>query len=199
MVALVALAALATLAPARSAPRPIDAARLSGDRVAVEEVLPAPAHGRTFQAATMIAAPVDKLCAIIQDYPRYPAFMPNVARATVIGRAPEGATVDLAFDLPLGQHKRYRLLLTPAVAPGACRLSWKMLPLTGVDPADTIAATTGAWQLASQPGNPAATRVDYLVYTDPGPVPFGFGAVVDAMSKRSLPATLDGLRRRAAQ
>jgi hypothetical protein len=37
------------------------------------------------------------------------------------------------------------------------------------------------------------------VYADPGPVPFGFGWIVDMMSKRSLPRTLEALRARAAQ
>jgi ABC-type sugar transport system substrate-binding protein len=43
------------------------------------------------------------------------------------------------------------------------------------------------------------TGVRYLVYTDPGPVPMGFGWIVDSMSKDSIPKMLEALRARVAQ
>ena len=72
-----------------------------------------------------------------------------------------------------------------------------MLPRPGIAPEDTIADTHGHWRLAPWAKDRSKTEVRYEVYTDPGPVPTGFGWIVDALSKDSLPKTLEALRVRA--
>lgn len=153
--------------------------------------------GRTFAANTVIDAPLHKLCAIIQDYPGYPNFMPNTDATKIVQAGSDFSVVDMTLKLPLGKMKRYRLRLEPKVTPQACHLSWKQIPWEELKPDDTIADTSGYWHLTPHPVNPAKTVVEYFVYADPGYVPFGFRWIVDLMSKESLPKTLEALRGRA--
>ncbi|PWF55312.1 SRPBCC family protein [Massilia glaciei] len=154
--------------------------------------------GKSFSAATIINAPVAAICAVLQDYPRYPGLMPNVEAVRV---APEagGALVDFTLKLPMGKIKKYRLRMTPRTGPGACQLAWKMVPWDGLKPEETIVATSGSWQLAPHQGAEGKTMVNYTVHTDPGPVPFGLGWIVDSMSKDSIPKTMDALRAKLAR
>jgi ribosome-associated toxin RatA of RatAB toxin-antitoxin module len=151
--------------------------------------------GKTFLAATIMNAPLQQLCSIIQDYPQYPQFMPNTADTRVV-QAGDGTFIDLTLSLPLGKTKKYRLQMESKVSDQSCRLAWKLVP-SGLRIEDTIADTIGYWQLTPHPTDNRKTVVEYQVYADPGPVPFGFGWIVDMMSKRSLPRTLEAVRERA--
>jgi len=55
----------------------IDVSGLSENQVATVDVSKPDRAGKTFIAATIINAPIQKLCSIILDYPNYPNFMPN--------------------------------------------------------------------------------------------------------------------------
>ena len=154
--------------------------------------------GKTFAASTSMPASVANVCAAIQDFAAYPQFMPNVDKITV---APGGAgtsLVDITLKLPMGKIKRYRLKMTPRVTDASCQLAWKLVPMEGLKPDETIADTSGAWQLAPDAKDPSRTAVKYQVYTDPGPVPMGFGWIVDSMSRDSIPKMFDALRARVA-
>ncbi|WP_342113943.1 SRPBCC family protein [Pseudoduganella sp. OTU4001] len=151
--------------------------------------------GKAFTAWTLVPAPVPRLCALVQDYASYAAYMPNTKSAQTVGAGDGYVLVDLTLDLPLGQEKKYRLRLEPQTDATQCRLSWRLVP-SGLPQADTIADTTGYWLFKPEGGK---TLVEYHVYADPGPVPFGFGWIVDMMSKRSLPRTLEALRAQAAK
>lgn len=175
----------------------IDTARLSETEVALADVGKAGQPGKAFMAATIINAPVPKLCAMIQDYAAYPSFMPNVDKVAVL-RKDDAAQVDMTLKLPLGKVKKYRLRMEPKVSAAQCQLSWKMLPWEGVSAEEAIADTTGYWLLVPHAVDKNKTVVKYMVYTDPGPVPMGLGWIVDSMSKGSMPKTLEALRQRAA-
>jgi hypothetical protein len=188
---------LAVPAGAWAASHAIDSASLSESKVQLHEVSTAGARGKAFVAGTLIDAPLERLCAILQDYAHYPAFMPNVSR-TGVSSSPDGTPLlDMTLKLPLGKTKQYRLKMTPAVTPRQCRLAWKMAPTPGLKPEDTIADTTGYWDLT--PAANGRTAVKYYVHTDPGVVPLGAGWIVDSMSRDSLPKTLEALRARARQ
>ena len=185
----------ATLAGAAT----LDPATLSEEKVVMVEAGKAGAPGKAFLAGTVIAAPVSKVCATLLDYAGYPGFMPNL-KETRVSRAADASTmVDMTLGLPLGKIKKYRLKMDSKVAPDRCQLSWKMLPWPGLKPEETIADTTGYWQLAPQAADRGKTVVQYYVYTDPGPVPTGLGWIVDSLSKDSLPKTLEALRNRVAK
>lgn len=187
------LAGAATHAVAQS----IAPERLSEERVDVAEVVRPAKAGKTYDAVTVIDAPVAKLCAIVQDYAAYPAFMPNTANTQIVSSADERAVIDMTLSLPLGKIKRYRLQLDAKRGGDSCQLSWKLLPRADLAADDTIADTTGYWLFTPLPANRNKSVVEYFVYADPGPVPFGLGWIVDIMSKKSLPNTLEALRGRA--
>ena len=161
----------------------------------VEETPAGP--GRTFVARTVIGASPEKLCRIVQDYASYGAFMPDTRSAVLVAAGPGYALVDMTLDLPLGQMKQYRLRLEPSVMAGGCRLAWRQVPRPDLRPEQTIADTSGYWEFTQVESDSPAALVRYRVHADPGHVPFGFGWIVEMMSRRSLPRTLEALRQRA--
>ncbi|KQX01291.1 hypothetical protein ASC94_01190 [Massilia sp. Root418] len=180
-----------------AAPDAIDPAKLSEKDVTLQEVPSGKPQGKAFLAATIINAPMARLCGIIQDYAGYPGFMPSVSHTALSKSASGSPLVDMTLKLPLGKVKKYRLEMTPKVSPQQCRLAWDMVPNAALKNEETIAGTDGFWQLAPVAGDSGKTVVQYYVYTDPGPVPMGAGWIVDSMSKDSLPKTLEALRARA--
>lgn len=195
-----ALAALSAVAAApQAAPQAPDAAQLADGAVHVVQAPSEGLPGKAFTAWTLVAAPVQRLCAVVQDYPSYASYMPNTKSAQPVGAGEGYVLVDMTLDLSLGQEKKYRLRLEPQQPDAAqCKLAWRLVP-TGLAPAETIADTTGYWLFKPQPGDGAKTLVEYHVYADPGPVPYGFGWIVEMMSKRSLPRTLEALRNYSTQ
>lgn len=172
----------------------LDASKFSETQVQLIDLSKADSNGKTFAAGTILNAPVSKVCTTIQAYEDYPSFMPNTARAKVNRQPDETALVDFTLNLPLGKVKKYRLKMTPKVGSNTCHLSWKLQPWEGLKQEETIADTSGYWELSALADNPAKTVVKYQVFTDPGPVPMGLGWIVDSMSKDSIPKMMDALR-----
>ena len=175
----------------------IDPAKVSASSVTLQDISKPGSAGKSFLAATIIQAPVARLCSLIQQYEKYPGFMPNTDKTVVSERGPGHAVIDVTLKLPMGKVKKYRLRMEPKIGADECRVAWKLLPWPGLTQEETIADTTGYWQLTPA-GTAGGTLVKYVVYTDPGPVPFGLGWIVDSLSKDSIPQTLEALRKRAA-
>ncbi len=190
---LYALPVLALLCGAKAGAA-IDMQHLSDTEVAIEDQSPPGKPGKTFLAATIINAPMAKICGEIQNFAQYPAFMPNTAKTSVSVGADKATLVDITLSLPLGKIKKYRLKMIPNVTQAQCRLEWKQTPWEGLKQEETIADTTGYWLLTPQGSN--ATVVSYFIFTDPGPVPLGLGWIVDSMSKDSISKMLAALRMR---
>lgn len=185
-----------TLGVAHAAADPIDNRTLSDTKVTMVDVSKSASAGKTFMAGTIINAPLQDVCAVLQDYAAYPAFMPNTESAKVSQSGAAHTLLDVTLKLPMGKIKKYRLRMEPKVSADSCVVGWKLVPWPGLKQEETIVDTTGAWQLS--PGATAGkTIVRYQVYTDPGPVPFGLGWIVDSLSKDSIPQTLDAVRKRA--
>lgn len=177
---------------------PVDLRKLSESAVTLVETTKPGSAGKSFVAATIINAPVESLCALIQDYADYPSFMPNTESAKVAMATAGRAVVDVTLKLPMGKIKKYRLGMEATVTPDACTVAWKQLPWRGLKAEETIADTYGYWQFTPA-ATPGKAVVKYVVYTDPGPIPFGLGWIVDSLSKDSIPQALEGLRKRAAK
>ena len=126
--------------------------------------------GKTFAASTSMPASLSSVCAAIQDFAAYPQFMPNVDKIKVASSSGGASLVDVTLKLPMGKIKQYRLKMTPKVTDVSCQLAWKLVPVEGLKPDDTIADTSGYWQLSPEPQDAGATAIKYQVYTDPGPV-----------------------------
>lgn len=174
--------------------------KLSEDEVTLAEVPQASPLGRSYTAMTLINASPQKLCAIVQDYGAYGRFMPYTRSAVVVPTAMEAVPgqvmVDMTLALPLGKVKRYRLQFDAKTSASAstCQLSWKLVPRADLKAEDTIGDTRGYWMFSTAPGHAGKSVAEYFVYTDPGPVPLVLGWIVDIMSKRNLPNTLEALR-----
>jgi len=182
-----------------AAPQAPDIAALEGGATRVSAAPSGGLPGKAFTAWTLIPASVPRLCAMVQDYPSYASYMPNTKSALPVGTGDGFVLVDMTLALPLGKEKKYRLRLEQEQPDaGQCKLAWRLVP-TGLAAADTIADTTGYWLFTPAAGDSGKTLVEYHVYADPGPVPFGFGWIVDMMSKRSLPRTLEALRAQAGK
>lgn len=192
------LSLLLAWAGAAQAAESIDLRKLSEASVTLVETTKAGSAGKSFVAGTIIHAPVDALCAAVQDYAGYPGFMPNTESTIVAMATPTQSVIDVTLKLPMGKIKKYRLRMEPDVTPTTCKVSWKQLPWRGLKPEETIADTYGYWQFTPAP-TAGKTVVKYVVYTDPGPIPFGLGWIVDSLSKDSIPQTLDALRKKVAK
>jgi len=142
-------------------PESIDAARLSDTSVTVLDVTQANGVGKSFIAGTVIDAPMKKLCSIIQDFPGYPDFMPNMSQTRVVRTEGTASVVDMTLKLPLGKIKKYRLRMEPAVGEQTCRRSWRLVPWEGLKPEETIVDTTGYWHLAPSASDRNKTVVKY--------------------------------------
>lgn len=182
-----------------AAAQTINPDKLSEDEITLAEVPQASPLGRTYTAMTLMNASPQKLCAIVQDYGAYGRYMPNTRSAVVVpvpaaDAVPGQVLVDMTLDLPLGKVKRYRIQLDARTSASTCQLSWKLVPRADLKVDDTIGDTKGYWMFSPQPANAGKSVVEYFVYADPGPVPFGLGWIVDIMSKKSLPNTLEALR-----
>lgn len=193
------IALVPAFALAAAMPPPPDAALLASGSVQVADAASPGLPGKAFTAWTLVPASVPRLCAMVQDYAAYASYMPNTKSALPAGGGDGYVLVDMTLALPLGKEKKYRLRLEQEQAEaGQCKLAWRLVP-TGLAAADTIADTTGYWLFTPMAADSAKTMVEYHVYADPGPVPFGFGWIVDMMSKRSLPRTLEALRAQASK
>lgn len=190
------LVAASAAAHAASATGNIDMARLS-EKVTLAETTSAGSPGKSFVAGTLIEAPAQDLCTILQDYEAYPSFMPNTQSTKVSAKGAGFSVIDVTLALPMGKIKKYRLRMEPKSGAQSCKLSWKLTPWPGLKQEETIVDTTGYWELAPAAA-PGKTAVKYVVYTDAGPIPFGLGWIVDSLSKDSIPQTLEALRKRAA-
>ncbi|MEO7496908.1 MAG: hypothetical protein ABIT83_22455 [Massilia sp.] len=175
----------------------IDPSEITESKVTLLDVSENGAAAKSFSAATIIGAPIDKLCAQLQRYADYPAFMPNTDSVKISQSAPTHSVIDVTLKLPMGKIKKYRLKMEPKVTPTSCVLAWKLVSWPGLKQEETIADTTGQWQLTPS-AVAGKTLVRYDVRTEPGPIPFGFGWIVDSLSKDSIPQTLEALRKRAA-
>jgi hypothetical protein len=153
--------------------------------------------GKTFVAGTIINAPMQDVCTLLQNYSAYPSFMPNTESAKVTKADAGHALVDITLKLPMGKIKKYRLRMEPKVSADSCIVAWKLVPWPGLKQEETIVDTTGQWQLTSGASG-GKTVVRYNVFTDPGPIPFGLGWIVDSLSKDSIPQTLDAVRKRVS-
>jgi len=187
------------LASAQSTlPQELDLSMATESHIEVLDVSNLAVPGKTYVAATVMQASVKKLCSVIMSYAEYPQFMPNTDKTTIVSSTPDSTLIEMTLGLPLGKIKKYRLKMVSVVTPDACQVAWKQVPWEGVEESETIADTSGYWQLSPYPKDRGKTLVKYYVFADPGPIPYGLGWIVDIVTRISLPRTLEAVRERAA-
>jgi hypothetical protein len=164
--------------------------------IVVREIDAAGKRGRTFEAIGTIKASRNDVLKVLKDYTGYPEFMPNVSRIEIVEQRGNEAVLNYTLALPMGKTKKYRLKMSEQ-KPGRqfSVLAWKIQNWPELKSEETITDTTGYWRIEENGEN--VSLVLYHVYTDPGPVPFGLGWIVDVLSKKSVPEALLQTRRRA--
>lgn len=164
--------------------------------IVVREIGNAGKNGRTFEAIGLVKASRESVLSILKDYKKYPEFMPNVSRIEIVEQRGNDAIVTYTLSLPLGKTKKYRLKISERAAENKLSiLEWQMLKWPGLKIEESIKDTTGFWQIEERSQN--LSMLLYHVYTDPGPVPFGLGWIVDVLTKKSVPDVLLQTRQRA--
>ena len=72
-----------------------------------------------------------------------------------------------------------------------------MVVWPGLTPMETIGDTQGYWLIIEQSEN--RSLVQYYVYSDPSPVPFGLGGIVDALGRASIEDVFNETRTEAVR
>lgn len=162
----------------------------------IRELDTAGKKGRTFEAIGLVNASRAKVVEVLKDYKKYPEFMPNVSGIEIVEQVGNEAVLNYTLTLPLGKIKKYRLRIAGReLTDKITLLEWHLEKWPGLKTAETISDTTGYWRVEEKGEN--ISLVLYHVYTDPGPVPFGLGWIVDVLSKKSVPDVLLQTKRRA--
>lgn len=157
--------------------------------IIVREVATANKPGRIFEAIGLIKAPKGTIIQVLTEYEKYPEYMPNVSRIDIVEKGEGEAVLNYTLSLPLGRTKKYRLrIITIDHDNRTSTIQWQMQEWPGLKERETIRDTTGYWCIEEQSKN--SSLVLYHVYTDPGPIPFGLGWIVDILSKNSVPEAL---------
>ena len=171
---------------------------LEQGEITVKEIPTTGKEGKTFEAVGLIHAPRAKVIQILTEYEKYPEFMPNVSHIEIVARQNNESVLNYTLTLPLGKIKKYRLRLSLTQPDDrSSRLAWEMEKWPGLQPKETIKDTTGYWLIQDRTEN--SSLVLYHVYTDPGPVPYGLGWIIDVLSKNSVPEAFEQTRMRAEQ
>ena len=160
--------------------------RIKRGGVIVREIEAGHQNGLVVEAVGIMEATPDVILAVLTDYLKYPEFMPNVSRVEIVEQQNRESILNYTLSLPLGKRKRYRLKINrPEHAGHLSILEWQLVPWPGLKPSETIKDTKGYWHVKEY--TKTSSLVRYHVYTDPGPIPFGMGWIVDTLSKKSVP------------
>ena len=157
--------------------------------IIVREINAPGKRGRTFEAVGLVKASRNNVLKVLKDYKKYPEFMPNVTRIEIVEQRGNDAVLNYTLSLPLGHIKKYRLKISER-APGNqfSIIEWQLQKWPELKMEETITDTAGYWRIEEKSEN--VSLVLYHVYTDPGPIPFGLGWIVDVLSKNSVPEVL---------
>ncbi len=150
--------------------------------------------GRTYEAIGTLPGTIDDVFAVILDYRHYDKFMPRVERMDVTDEGPMVSLVEQYLKLPLGAHRRYRLRYSARREPSGFRVDWVQVPWPEVPESQTVAETSGHWQVEPDPCG--ALLAVYHVYTDPGHVPLGMTGLALSLSKHEIPKMIEAVRDR---
>ena len=162
---------------------------IESGEIIVREIDVGKMKGRTFEAIGIINASQIQVLQVLTDYEKYPEFMPNVSHIEILKKSRNEAILNYTLTLPLGKIKKYRLRICvtkPDIQ--TSQIQWQYLIWPGLKKEETIRDTTGYWLIETRSKN--SSLVLYHVYTDPGPIPFGLGWIVDVLSKNSVPEAL---------
>jgi len=169
---------------------------LEAGEIIIREVKTGLGEGLSLEAIAYIKAPGEKLMNILTDYQTYPEFMSAVGEVQILDDTGRETILNYILKPILGVSKRYRLKMTPSKPDSLVwKLAWEQLPWPGLKPMETLADTRGHWLIIQQ--SPKRCLVKYYVYSDPGPIPFGLGGLVNMMGESNVTKVVEETRHRA--
>ncbi|MCF7806921.1 MAG: hypothetical protein K9M49_01455 [Candidatus Marinimicrobia bacterium] len=169
--------------------------RIGERAVIIREIEGGERSGVTQEAIGLIKASPEKVLEIITGFSSYPEFMPNLKRIETLEQTDTTAVLNYFLELPMSIEQKYRLKMTwEATDVSDYLVAWQSVDWPGLKPQETIKATHGFWNIMMRGDD--ETLVVYHAYVDPGPVPFGFGWVVDFLMKTSFPEVFTQTRAR---
>lgn len=160
--------------------------RIENREIVIRKVKTIETTGTTQEAIGMINASPKSVLETVIDFSKYHKFMPNVKRVEILEQKSSTAILNYYLELPMGIEQKYRVMVFwEKTGLEAYFVGWESMAWLGLDHLETIEATHGFWNI--QPGENGQTLLLYHAYVDPGPVPFGFGWIVDFMTESSFP------------
>ena len=159
--------------------------QLQSGEIIVREVETHEPTGQTFEVIGIMRTSALAVVQLLMDYESYPDYQSAVHQIEVVEVHEDGATLNYILESMLGVTKRHRIRLSMSQSDDAhYKVGWSLVEWPGLKPFDTIKDTRGYWMISQQ--TPQSTLVHYYVYSDPGPVPFGLGMIVNSLSKSSI-------------
>ncbi len=152
-----------------------------------------------YEAMGFIEGTPEEVSSILADFEKYPEFIPNVKDTTVKNTTGDEVVVDWQLKLPMGFVKKYRLKNWTKREPNKIQRFWKKMPWPELETKETIVDTYGQWILETVPDRDDQVLAYYRVYTDPGPIPWGAGWIVEALTKSSVPDIIRTTRKRVQE
>ena len=169
---------------------------LAAGEIIMREVESEHDQGQTIETIGLINASGELLLHILTDYTAYPEFMSAVDQVEIIDQTGVEATLNYILSPVLGFTKKYRIKIAPLqLEEEVWKIEWHFMEWPGLKPRETIGDTQGYWLIIEQA--PHRSLVQYYVYSDPGPVPFGLGGLVDILSRDSIKDVFTETRDRA--
>ncbi len=167
------------------------------NEIIVRELSDIKKQGKTLEAFGLIHADIERIYKVLTNFEDYPTFMPNLGKVEILKKSSNHAVLNYFIELPLGKTKKYRLdMRFNQNSNNTAELHWKMISWPGLKQSETIKDTTGNWHLRAYPDKQGSVLVVYHVYTDPGPIPYGLGWIIDILTEKSVPNVLINTRKR---
>lgn len=142
-------------------------------------------EGRSSEVFGLMGAPALKVVELLMDFESVPDYLSAVSQVEIIDRHENGGTISYILESMLGLSKKYRIRMSQTRLDNThWRVEWYLVPWPELKQIETIKDTRGFWLIQEQ--SPQSSLVHYHVYSDPGPIPFGLGMVVDALSKSNV-------------
>lgn len=165
-------------------------------KVVVRKVPGAGKNTEEYETMGLIDGTLEEVSGVLADFEKYPEFVPNVEEMTIRSVTGDEVVVDWQLQLPMGFVKKYRLKCWTKREPNRIQRFWKKVPWPELKSKETIVDTYGQWILETVPGRDDQVLAYYRVYTDPGPIPWGAGWIVEALTKSSVPDIIKKTRKR---
>jgi len=141
--------------------------------------------GQTIETIGMMNVPGEFLVRVLTDYEAYPRFMSAIDNVEIVGQERFTATLNYILKPMLGLNKKYRIKIAPAkLDEQVWIIEWHLVPWPELKSMETITDTKGYWLIIEQNDNRCI--VQYYVYSDPSPVPFGLGGIVNKLGRDSI-------------